>query len=85
MMVDEGGVPNGTLKYRLDRIEEELKEQGRAVDLIPVLREQVTALAASLNESRRENRSLRTIFIGFAVTVASSAVGFAITVLAVFQ
>lgn len=77
--------PNGTISYRLGNIERQLDNIQPVVTKQAVQQSKIEDLSNDLQALQAEVKSLRTTIVGAAITVAASAVGFAITVLAVIH
>jgi hypothetical protein len=76
---DAVGIRVEDLSRRVLNIEEELRSNRPAV-----LASQLGSLGKDVEELTSEMRGLRRAVIGFAITVAASAVGFALTVILVW-
>lgn len=74
-----------TLSFRVKNLEDEVRLLQPLASDVAVLKTELTNISRNVADLSDGVKSLRTTLIGAAMTVAASAIGFAITVLAVIH
>ena len=73
--------PNGTLRYRVEQNERDIRDLKPVKEDVAVIRVEQSAMKETIEKMGEGVDSLRATIIGFAITAALSAISIALTVL----